>query len=807
MKKILSSIIIISLLSFMIIIDALKPVAGAAEDEFVTVNLSDDIPERAVALVPAYDYPSFTIDSTRPANISWRKYNNDLISDFNVLSVENASVEFPFNVPIDIEPVTDRGEINYGDTTWLIFNSTSSESYGEYFVGVNHTAAAIADDETNTFWVDPDFNFHLRIVVSETGPISIRLNTFPAKNPAIIGSRYDNVMLFDPNGALINYYHYMHSNDEYFIFIAESKGNYALIFDPTSQPLFFNVEGRKYKPENLEIEEKVKPIIKGITDSELTDKEKENNPLTFEWFKFSPEEDQVTFTHFEAIRGIPEVGWFSPGINNTGYRGGPGVSVGKARGSDYILVIHDGLARYLIGVEKVAKQDLALNTPEKTKFRAQEYRTYNISISSATSLRVELNTENAGVISYVYSEENNAFITSTQDIGSTIRIINIFAANNFLLILYNSLMKEAWVQLTIERNSPDTLLNFKKWYDMTEPATPDAPNAYKDGERIILGDTDISGVVETQVYHLRSPFADKRFYWQILYGVAFNDSNDLIAQHEGQDIDVKINIDLFTEVDGALQHVSLVDVMKTISNTTVISQGMLNLFFPLTMTSDHGDYWITIDSYMSNGTLLPYRNILRFNVYDITGYYFKATEKVTFTESVAQIQNFEINTSNTRYLITEVPVTWMNWTEVEINYLNGTIQSSPYMLIDFPNYFQPSATVESTSLSYYVFQNPNISSSERYEEIGNISTAFGSATYRDSVFLYLYCSSFAPDYIMSFNMTFRRINTTILSLQKETTVGPEKKAAAPGFEWMIGLLGLGTVVIILTKRKKHLTRK
>ncbi|MHA2245942.1 MAG: hypothetical protein ACXADY_13350 [Candidatus Hodarchaeales archaeon] len=808
MKKNLIRINILSILIIVIVSMTLvvNPIAGAIEDENVVINLSSEVSQQSLALVPAHDYTSLTIDSTRPANISWRNHDNSLIDEFNVLSVENASVEFPINVANDINPVTSKGKINYAETSWLIFNSTSSDSYGEYIVGVNHTAVAIADDDTWTGWVDPDFNFHLRVVVGSAGlPISIRLNTFPEKNPNPVGSRYDNVQLFDPNGAVVDYYRYTYGDDEYFIFIAESKGNYALIFDPVSQPLFFDVESRSYEPETLTIEEEVKPNIKGLTDSELTEEEKENNPLTFDWFKFTAEKDQITYTHYEVIRGTTDAGWFTPSVNNTVYGGSPGVSVGKAeKRSDYILVIHDGLSRYLIGVEGIVRKGLETDNPEETKFRAQEYRAYNISVSTATSLRLQLNSESAGVIiSEVYSKENNVFITSTQAVGGTIRVTNLFATGNFILILHNSLMKEAWAAITIERNNQETSGDFKEWSGMTDPANPNNPNVYKDGEKITLEKTDILGVVETQVYHFSSSFTDERFFWQILYGVAFNDSNDLIAQHQGQDIDVAINIDLFTVIEDTLQHISLADTVRTISNDSVFAQGNRALFFPLTMTSDTGDYWITIDSFMSNGTALPYENTLRFDVYDTTGFYYDTSQTVTINESIGQIQNFEINTSNYPRMIVKVPVTWMDWTEVEINYINGTISDStvPIFLVDIPNYFEYFVQTEARSLSRLVHENP-IS----YNEIGNMTTAFGSATYRDYVFLRFYIDSFAPNNIMSFNMTFRRFNSTILNLQKEVTVKPAR-GAAPGFEWVIGLLGLGTLVILATRRKRRISRK
>lgn len=223
------------------------------------------------------------------------------------------------------------------------------------------------------------------------------------------------------------------------------------------------------------------------------------------------------------------------------------------------------------------------------------------------------------------------------------------------------------------------------------------------------------------------------------------------------------------------------------------------------MTGDTGDYWITIDSYMNNGTLLPYENTLRFDVYDSTGFYYDTSQTVTFTESIGQIQNFKINTSDYPSMIVKVPVTWMDWTEVEIKYINGTVSEAalPIFLVDIPNYFEYSVSTERHSLLRLVHENPTPGN---YTEIGNITTAFGSATYRDYVFLRFYIDSFAPDNVMSFNMTFRKINSTILRLQKETTVKPTK-AAAPGFEWMIGLLGLGTLVILASRRKCRLSRK
>ena len=797
MKKILSKINIFSLTIIIVISMTLtvNPIAGAIEDEYVTINLSAETPRQAVALVPAHDYTSFTIDSTKPANISWRTHWNSERGEFNVLSEENASVQFPFNVDNPIEPVTTAGKINYGETSWLIFNSTSSDSYGEFIVGTNHTAAAITDNDEGTFWVDPDFAFHLRIVAGAVGPISIRLNTFPEP----VGNRYDNVLLFDPDGALVKYYRYPYEADEYFIFIAESKGDYALIFDPTDEPLFFNVESQTYKPETLPIEEEMKPLIKGLTDSELTWEETLNDPLTFDWFKFTAEEDQVTSTHFEVLRppaSIPTA-WFTPGINNTGWTGkGPGISVGKAEErSDYILVIHNRLARYLIGVKEVAFENIELYASEEAKFRAQDYRAYNFSVDTAGSYRIELTSENLGIeIIGIYAKENNALPTSSQTIDPDVEVINFFATpGSFLLILHNTLPKEAWLDLTIELNSAASSRNFKD--AMVDPWNL---NSYKDAEKIELDKTGISGVIKSKTYHFESSFEDERLSWVGLIGCAFNDSNDLIAQHTGQTITVGISLNVFTEIGGTLQElIPFPDFELEIDDVgTPMEQSLHYIQFPSSMTSDSGDYWVTIDSYMTNGSYyLPYENVLHFDIFDYTRYFYDKAPTVTFTENVGQIINYGLNASRYNGFFIEVPATWMNYTEVEMNYINGTVTESPDLMIDLPDDFNPGLEYRAMS---YINEDPS-----DYTEVGNLTTGFGTPTTRDSVFLQFYFMDMDPDQKVMFNITFRMINTTILSLQKETTVKPAKAPAAPGFEWVLGLLGLGTLVLLATKRRKR----
>jgi len=786
--KFVSSLII---LTFITTFMASSAVAALA-DEKVEISLSAAAPRKAVALVPSYDYPSVTINSKNPVDIFWRDNKNTLIEEFNIDSPTNASYEYPYHIKSDYSPLTTKNQINYGDTSWLIFNSTSSQSYGDYVISTNHSASAIDDNGEETFFVQPDYNLHLRISVGSTGPVSIRLNFFPDKP-----TNYNNYNLFDPNGAKIVPYKFSSGDDEYICFVAEKTGDYSIIFNPIDEPLFYNIKCQTYKPETLKIEDDIKPIVVGLPDSELTDEEKKHNPLTLDWYKFNPREGQITRTYFEDQRGSPIAKYFTPGLNNTEYIGNVGVHANFAnKKATYVLVRHDGLARYLIGIEDLEPEELDEEVYVYKKLAADRYKVFTFSVFSTSSMRVDLFSEDSEVkVKQIVSIDGTSIITSTHiDSAANYRGTNFFVTpGDYSLIVQNTVNREVWMNLRLGLNSLEEPINFSLWENME--TGPDSVNFNTDTTVYELSVADIPGFTQSRIFNLKSTFEDEHFQWKIFWGARYNDSNDLLASHAGQDISVYITFTFFGEINGDIQLLERSDTEATISTSDDEDHYTLTVQFHEAMTSDTGNYWMTMDSYMENDTdILVYENYIRLAAYNVQDYYYNVNYATNFTNSEASLTNIKIN--STRYpegAIIKIPASGFNWTEVEVHTLNGTMIDGMILYTDIPNVYN--GDKENVILGFDLEQNPN-----NPDELGNYTTGYGAPTHRDYIYLVLLLDPSNIRKIVTFNLTLRSLPTSILSLEKENRSG----GRAPGFEWLLSIFGLGTVVYIIRNKKKKL---
>jgi len=774
-------------------------VVAALADEKVEISLSAAAPRKSVALVPSFDYPSVTINSENPVDILWRQSNNALSDEFNIESSANVSYEYPFHIKRSFSPLTDQNNIDYGKTSWLIFNSTSSESHGDYTISTNNSAQAIDDNGEEIFFVQPDNNFHLRIAVGVVGPISVRMNFFPDK-----GTNYFNYNLFDPNGAIIEPYEFDDGDDEYLCFIAEKKGSYSLIFNPINEPHFYNIKCSTYKPETLRIEDTIKPTIVGLPDSELTDAIKKNAFLTLDWYKFNPAEGQTTRVYFEPLRGIPgpvtPTQFFGPGLNNT-------VAISRldqvdvstsleSKRPNYILVRHDGTARYLIGLEDLEPQAVELETYIYSKLAADMYKVLTFSVNSISSMRIDLFSEDSDVVvTDIINKDGFSSPTQTfSDAASEYKAYNFVAMpGEYILIVHNTINEEVWMNLRVTLNNLEENLEFSDWEDME--TDPDSVNLTTDTDVFELSKTDIPFISKSRLFNIKSTFEDERLWWNIYWGAQYDDNNDLVASHGGQDIDVNIRLTLFEEVNGEIQHLEIINERAEISDS-VNSEDFFEDIYPYrTISSETGNFWIALDSYMDNNTdYLPYENYLRLGVYDVQDFYYNFDHGANFTDNEASLTNVQINT--TRYpdgAIVKVPAAGYDWTEVEVHTLNGTMDNGIRMYVDIPNIL--SSAVEHVLLIFNLKEDPILSNPD---QLGNYTTGYGAPTNQDYIYLALLLEPSNGREVVTFNLTLQRLPTSILTLEKETKVG----GRAPGFEWIFSIFGLGTVVYIIRNKKK-----
>lgn len=785
------------ILSFILTFTTSSAVAALA-DEKVEISLSAAAPRKAVALIPSYDYPSVTINSKNPVNIQWRTPPNNLIDEFNIESSVNASYEYPYHIKRDFSPLTDQNTINYGKTSWLIFNSTSSESHGDYTISTNNSAQAIDDNGEETFFVQPDNHFHLRISVGTVGPVSVRLNFFPDKTPD-----YTNYNLFDPNGAIIEPYEFTNDDDEYITFIAEKKGYFSLIFDPIDEPHFYNIKCQTYKPETLKIEDTIKPTIVGLPDSELTDEIEENNPLTLDWYKINPSEGQVIRTYYESLRGSPVTRLFTPDANNTVLEAISDINVVRTniynKRAYYALVRHDGLARYLIGVEDLEPQAVELETYIFSKLAADMYKALTFSVNSISSMRIDLFSEGSEVeVTDIINKDGFSYSTQTfSDLASEYRAYNFIAMpGEYVLIVHNTINEEVWMNLRVALNNLEETLDFSNWEDMQ--TDPDSVNLTTDTSVFEFTTTDIPFITKSRIFNIKSMFEDERLYWKIFLGSKYDDNNDLVASHGGENIDVNSRITFLEEVNGKIENLFSLTFRADISSTVNSDDWDTTIYPYRAITSDTGNFWIVLDSYMDNNTnYLPYENYLRLGVYDVQDFYYNIGQEAVFTNNEASLANIKVNT--TRYpdgVIVKVPAAGYNWTDVEVHTLNGTMTNGMKLFVDIPNIL--SSTDEHASLVFNLKEDPSLFTPD---QLGNYTFGYGAPTNRDYIYLALLLDPSVGREVVTFNLTLQRLPTSILLLEKETKV--TAGGGAPGFEWLLSIFGLGTTVHLVTQKRKR----
>ncbi|MFX0211130.1 MAG: hypothetical protein ACFFDT_34440 [Candidatus Hodarchaeota archaeon] len=801
------------------------PVNAAAEDEIVDFSLTPALNRKAVAMAPDFDYPGVTINSGSPANISWRDMSNNEKSSFDVLKEEKASLKYPINTPIDINPVTTSGKRNYADTTWLIFENNSEDSFsGSFNVSTTHQAIAMDDNEKLTFRVEPDYNLHLRIVAGSNRPISVRLNTFPNK---AIGSRYDKVIILDPDGFLINPYKYVYGTDEYFIFIAQRSGKYAMLFDPIGEPLYYTVETKTYKPKTLKISEEFEPEISGLSDSELSTLEAMDNPLTFDWFKFTPKEQQVVVPRFEVSRAkgpasptlTPASRFFTPGVNTTIDAGSyPFITVGSEDNlPSYMMYIHDGFGRFMAGVEEYIPESLEVGKYLFSKLTAQEYAVYSFNVSSTASYRLALLSENqdikkiaiGSVTSESYEFRDISLVNAKAGIEADVH--KFFATpGDYLILIQNTGNQERTLQMVLDVENTAKTKDFKQWTNIDDITDPDAR---VDAALVALLKTpSLPGIPKSAVLTYTSTWEQERFNWLLEFGWIKSDSLELNGANLGDTIRFIMDYTILTKIDGELTVVA--EETFNLQGDDLGDNENKVLLYPATMTSDDGFYWVILDTLVinmtggSNTNYLPYDFNIRFDIFDKTDFYLDKTATVTFSaadNTSAILTNYNFNTSRYYFLLVKVPVEWLNWTEVIVHYLNGTYSDEPHLCTDIMNVYGPDAGYDENMTINDYTRTPDPSA---LDEIANITFAFGSATNRSYIFLWFNFDQLTgvpdPDpEIVKINMTFTRIPTYILNLAKETKVKPK---GAPGFEFLFGALGLGTLVLLAT-RKRNKSKK
>jgi len=365
----------------------------------------------------------------------------------------------------------------------------------------------------------------------------------------------------------------------------------------------------------------------------------------------------------------------------------------------------------------------------------------------------------------------------------------------YILIVHNTINEEVWMNLRVALNNLEENLEFSDWEDME--TDPDTVNLTTDTAVFELSTTDIPYISKSRLFNIKSTFEDERLYWKIYGGAQYDDNNDLVASHGGQDIDVNIMYTFFEEVNGKIVALFSSDFRADISNITN-SEGWFNNIYPYrAISSETGNFWIALDSFMANNTdYLPYENYLRLGVYDVQDFYYNFDHVANFTDNEASLTNVQINT--TRYpdgAIVKVPAAGYDWTEVEVHTLNGTMANGIRMFVDIPNIL--SSTNEHVLLIYNLVENPILNNPD---QLGNYTTGYGAPTNQDYIYLALLLEPSNGRKVVTFNLTLQRLPTSVLILEKETKVG----GGAPGFEWIFSIFGLGTVVYIIRNKKKKI---
>ncbi len=770
-------------------------VQGATSDdsESVTVNLSSADPKKAVALVPSADMPSVTLSSSRPINISHRNINNQVLKDFSVPDLAEAANAFPFNYAFPSAPFSSTGGIDYSGTSWLLFDSISSDSYGNFLVSTNHSALAIDDNADELFEVDPDYNFYLQISVGSAGPLSIRLNAFP--DPGM-GSRYEEIMILDPNGAPVQYYKYNEGDDEYFLLVAEKKGKYVMLIKPTDEKLFFNIQTSTYKPEKLEVEDELKLQIVGTPDSQLSQKEIDDAILTFDWYKYTLDAGDVLYQHFENIRGVTYNAHFAPNENNTGFIGTFGLNQAEySKRSEYMLIIHDGTARYLLGVEKLTAEPLHFGVLHPDKLRANDMAFFSVNVSTPASVQIQITSESNGVtLIGIFGYPHQSYVTSLSDIlGENTKLTNVFIyESTAYIVLKNNLPEEAWFEIRVVRNSGLTSRELKDSADMTPPYDIYTPNAYVDSDLLTFEmHEDLPGATTSHIFEYNTLFYEKQLFWEALVGFAFNASNDLVAQHSGETIRHYLDLNMFGLANGRLIHLYQDQISRTYSDSDDYKQTMQPVSLPVTFASSEGRYFFTVDSYLDNGSVtLPYESFCYFDIFTSDPEHLSYIEDIWFVDNVNQT-NILLDPSEARQWMIKIPVEWMNWTDIELHFTNFTLGSIPVIIQNIRG-----ATLSSYEFSYLGLTQWEMPSD--YSEIGNVTTGFGSASEEDFVYLYLFLNPMYPGELSSLNVTLTRIPTQILLLSKEADLGG---SGAPGFEWIWSISTIALIVFFLRKKR------
>ncbi len=767
--------------------------ASSDKNESISVDLSVNHPRKAVALVPSTDMPSMTLSSSRPVSISHRTIVNDKMKSFSIPDIEEASNAFPINYAVPTAPFSGSGGIDYGTTSWLLFDNVSSESFGDFQVSTNHTAFAMDDNSDELFEVDPEFNFYLQISISSTGPFSIRLNVFP--DPGM-GSRYEEFIILDPNGAPVQYSKYTKGDDEYFLLIAEKKGKYVVLIKPTDQKLFFNIQTSTYKPEVLDVDDELQLQIIGTPDSQLSQKEINEAILTFDWYKYSPKAGDILFHHFENIRGSTYNAHFAPNENNTGYSGSFGLNLAQdSKRPEYMLIIHEGTARYLLGVEKFTAKSLYLNINHSDKLRVNEKEFFKFNVSTPTSVQVQLTSESNGVtITNVLGYPHKPYVTLESNLkGTNTKLTNLFVyETTTYLLLENSLSEEAWFEITVAKNNALASRELRDAGDMTPPYSLSSPNAYVDSDQLTFDIyEDLPGATKGHLFSYTNLFYQKQLFWDALVGFAFNASNDLVAQHAGENIYHKLAINLFAIIDGTPKHVAQHITTQVYSSSSDYKQKVFTIPVEATFASSSGQYYLTVDSSLDNGSVtLPYESFCYYDIFTSDQEAYSYIEDIWFENDVNQT-NLLIDTTESPNWIIKVPVEWMNWTDVELHFTNLTLPFSPVIIQNIR-----SVGLTSHEVDYLVSDQWDMPSD--YTEIGNVTTGFGAATDEDFVYIILYTYPLYPGELSSLNITLTRVPTQLLVMTKEPDLGG---SSAPGFHWIWTISGIAICVLFLKNRK------
>jgi hypothetical protein len=328
---------------------------------------------------------------------------------------------------------------------------------------------------------------------------------------------------------------------------------------------------------------------------------------------------------------------------------------------------------------------------------------------------------------------------------------------------------------------------------MTPPHHPTNPNSYIDADQLSFSASEnVVGATKGYLFEYDSRFSDNQFLWRILLGFAYNESNDLIAQHSGETVYHHLSVGIYTVYNGQTSQLNLISETFIASQASNFDENDYTIYPWRTLASDDGRYFITVDSMMDNGThSLPYDNYCHFDVFLDDDYYFKYIDNIVFDGNIANVTNYKINITNDQYLMLNIPVEWMNWTEVEINTINCTLISNPAMYQDIA---KSASIYELANINYDFFEHASW-----FDEIGNYTFGFGACTDQDYVPIYLSLNELFPDQLGVLNITFIRIPTKILLLTKETKV--KLAGGAPGFDWIFTISGIGILVLFLKKKR------